>query len=90
MEYPDLIDFVDFTSGLFDFLKYSTSVLNHDDKKHDSTDTMQKINNRPFMHRKTYFRRAPKASFWWIDYVIDAEHTWRDPTHRDFEEQILT
>ena len=83
MEYPDLIDFVDYASGSFDFLKYSTSVLNHDEKKRNSTDIKEKINKRPFKHRKTYFRRDPKTSFWKIDYVIYAEHTWRDPSHRD-------
>ena len=83
MEYPDLIDFVDCGSGSFDFFKYSTSVINYDDKKRDSLDMVEGINKRPFKHRKTYLRRDPRTSFWWIDYVIDAGHTWRDPTHRD-------
>ena len=83
MEYPDLIDFVDCVSGSFDFFKYSTSVRNYEEKKRDSLDMVEGINIRPFKHRKTYFRRDPRTSFWWIDYVIDAGHTWRDPTHRD-------
>ena len=83
IEHPDLIDFVDFASGSFDFLKYSISVIDHDEKKSNSPDIIEKISKRPFKHRKTYFRRDPKTSFWWIDYVIDAGNTWRDPAHRD-------
>ena len=75
MEYPDLIDFVDCVSGSFDFFKYSTSVRNYEEKKRDSLDMVEGINIRPFKHRKTYFRRDPRTSFWWIDYVIDAGHT---------------
>ena len=83
MEYPDLIDYIDLASGQLDVFKYAHSLLEFDDRKREFPDIAAKSNKRPFMHRKTYQRRDPKTSFWWLDYVIDAEHTWRDPTHRN-------
>ena len=83
MEYPELIDFVDFASGQLDMFKYGNSLLEYEDKKRDLPDKLEKSSKRPFRHRKTYKKRDPRTSFWWLDYVIDADHTWRDPTHRN-------
>lgn len=77
MEYPELIDFFDLTSGQLDVFNYAYSLLEYDERKRDFPDTAVKSNKRP------YARRDPKSSFWWVDYVVDAEHTWRDPTHRN-------
>ena len=83
MEYPELIDFVDFASGQLDMFKYANSLLEYDVRKRELPDKEEKSSKRPFRHRKAYTKRDPKTSFWWSDYVIDADHTWRDPTHRN-------
>jgi len=38
---------------------------------------------RPFTPRKNYGRKDPRTSEWYMDYVLDAGKTFRDPTHRD-------
>jgi hypothetical protein len=38
---------------------------------------------KKFRSRKSYFRRDPKISNWWLDYVRDERGTFRDPNHRD-------
>ena len=83
MECPELIDFVDFASGQLDMFNYGNALLEYEDRKREMPDTVEKSNKRPFRHRKTYTRRDPKTSFWWLDYVLDEDRTWRDPTHRN-------
>ena len=63
--------------------KYANSLLEYDVRKRELPDKEEKSSKRPFRHRKAYTKRDPKTSFWWSDYVIDADHTWRDPTHRN-------
>ena len=84
MEYPQLINFINVYSGVLDFIKISTSLLEYDDKRRQRKElcTASK-NKRPFSPRKTYRRRDPMTSFSWIDYVIDSEHSWCDETHRN-------
>ena len=82
MECPELIDFVDFASGQLDMFNYGNALLEYEDRKRKMPDTVEK-SKRPFRHRKTYTRRDPKTSFWWLDYVLDEDRTWRDPTHRN-------
>lgn len=83
MERPELIDFIDFATGKLDVFKYSYSLLEYDDRKRSLPDVVEKKSKRPFVHRKVYDGRDPRSSFWWLDYVIDAGHTWRDPNHKN-------
>jgi hypothetical protein len=38
---------------------------------------------KKFRSRKSYQRRDPKISNWWLDYVLDERGTFGDPDHRD-------
>ena len=60
------------------------SLLDYDENKKRRLElSTASKSRRPFATRRSYERRDPLTSFWWIDYVIDANHTWRDETHRD-------
>jgi hypothetical protein len=83
MEHPELIDYIDFATGKLDLFKYSYSLLEYDDRKRELPDIIEKSGKRKFMHRNVYDGRDPRTSFWWLDYVIDAGRTWRDPTHKN-------
>lgn len=82
MEAPELINFMDYATGQIDVVKFSIAEHEFDDRKRDVPD-IDKVVKRPFKTRKTYVRRDPMSSFWWQDYVIDVDHTWRDPYHRN-------
>jgi hypothetical protein len=66
-----------------DLFKYSYSLLEYDDRKRELPDIVDKSIKRKFLHRNVYDGRDPRASFWWLDDVIDAGRTWRDPTHKN-------
>lgn len=84
MEYPQLMQFVDITTGKLDMFKFCVGLLEYDERKRqcDESENLLK-RKRPYLPRRVYKRRDPKKSFWWIDYVEDKERTWRDVTHRD-------
>lgn len=86
MDLPQLVEFIDIVSGKLDIFKFSQRLLEYDERKRrrdDVDDTSAKNKRRPYMRRKFYPKRDPKKSFWWIDYVEDPYHTWRDETHRN-------
>ena len=84
MELPQMIDYIDYPSGSLDMFRYSTSLQQYDDKKRELESLVSSTSaKRPFATRRSYRRRDPKSSIWWIDYVVDEYHTFRDPTHRD-------
>jgi hypothetical protein len=41
------------------------------------------LKKKKFRSRKSYQRRDPKISNWWLDYVLDERGTFGDPDHRD-------
>ena len=83
MEYPQLINFIDVSTGKLDVFNFSFSLLEYDEKKRQRVEVTKSSKKKQFLRRKTYKRRDPRTSFWWIDYVIDVDHTWRDETHRN-------
>lgn len=86
MDLPQLVDFIDIVSGKLDIFKFSQRLLEYDERKRrrdDVENSSNKQKKRPYMRRKVYAKRDPKTSFWWIDYVQDLDHTWRDVTHRN-------
>lgn len=83
MEFPQLIDSVDPVTGKFDMFKFSLGLVDYDKKRKKNVIENATKKKRPYMRRKVYQKRCPMSSYWWIDYVIDVNHTWRDEKHRD-------
>ena len=82
MTQPHPLDFYD---PIYDDMNIIEYYLAHDEwnKKR-----MRSLLNPPkareeFRPRKTYKRRDPKTSVWWLDYVLDERGTWKDEGHRD-------
>ena len=80
MEAPELCDFINFATGSIDVCQYYIAEEEYEDNQRNQIAAVV-VQKRPFKNRKTYNRRDPKSSFWWQDYVVDAEKTWRDPLH---------
>ena len=85
MEAPELFDFFDYATGEFDVVKFSFTEEEYENRNRDVPDAV-KVVKRPLKRRKSYVRRDPMSSFWWQDYVIDADHTWRDLFHRNWKQ----
>jgi hypothetical protein len=83
MEFPQLIDSVDPVTGKFDMFKFSLGLVEYDKKRKENVVENATKKKRPYMRRRVYQKRCPMSSYWWIDYVIDINHTWRDEKHRD-------
>lgn len=85
MDLPQLVNFIDIVSGKLDIFKFSQHLQEYDERKRrrDDVDNTSTKKKRPYMRRRVYQKRDPKTSFWWIDYVKDPYHTWRDETHRN-------
>lgn len=78
-----MIDYIEYPSGSFDMFRYSISLQQYDNKKRKLESVVSsRSTKKRFSTRKLYRRRDPKSSIWWIDYVVDEHHTFRDPTHR--------
>ena len=71
---PELADFIDFATGKVNVAKFSLAELEFEGKERIGPDFEVNV-KRPFERRKIYVRRDPTMSFWWQDYVIDADHT---------------
>lgn len=82
MEAPELCDFINFATGSIDVCQYYIAEEEYEDNQRNQIAAVV-VQKRPFKNRKSYNRRDPKSSFWWQDYVVDAEKTWRDPLHRN-------
>jgi hypothetical protein len=85
MDLPQLVNFIYIVSGKLDIFKFSQHLQEYDERKRrrDDVDNTSTKKKRPYMRRRVYQKRDPKTSFWWIDYVKDPYHTWRDETHRN-------
>jgi hypothetical protein len=83
MEPPNLINFLDMSTGQLDYLGYCNGLKDFDESKRLSEEAAERPQKRPFKPRMSYYRRNPKDSVWWTDYVVDAGHTFCDPTHRN-------
>ena len=83
-----MIDYIDYSSGSLDMFRYSTSLQQYDDKKRELESLVSSTSaKRPFATRRSYRRRDPKSSIWWIDYVVDEYHTFRDPVTLEGKEK---
>ena len=76
---PALIDYMD--GDEVDAFKFTMDTENYKTWKRAFDDEANgaKRQKKPFQKRK----KDVRTSNWWLDYVVDANHTWRDPDHRD-------
>lgn len=65
MEAPELADFFDFAIGKVDVVKFSLAELEFEDRERIVSDIEVNV-MRPFKRRKTYVRRDPTMSFWYL------------------------
>ena len=81
---PDLIDyFEDDEMKNIDCVRFIIDSQNYEAGEKRKAPTLEEKKRRPYVERKTHARRDPKSTHWWLDYVVDAERTWRDPGHRN-------
>ena len=79
---PKLFDYIDVDK--FDIDYYSYMVDNNEfEHRNDAAELPKLKSKKLFGKRKVYERKDPKSSQWWHDYVIDANNTYKDESHRD-------
>lgn len=79
---PNILDYLDEDGEDIDLLAYDDAEKEFLVKKRQLKKP-EMSSKKPYLQRKRYFRRNPRDSIWYIDYVIDVNRTWRDPLHRD-------
>ena len=51
----------------------------------DVKDVPVRPNFKPYRRRRVYTRKDPRTCSWYVDYVVNEDGTWNDPSHRNFK-----
>ena len=79
MEEPQLSDFYSFDTKSFNLVEYFNATEEYEERKRQRP----QAERRPFYERKTRPRSDKRQTSWFVDYVIDAEGRYDDPSTRD-------
>ena len=77
---PRMFSYFDVTTGSIDIARYMWDKRKHR-RTYGKPQAPKSTGN--FRPRRSHRRRDPKRSQWYIDYVVDESHTFRDDKHRN-------